>query len=89
MFSFFSEMVEKSGIPMDTILNGFRVVNLSNKMVYIEGFLKIVSFEGEFVNLKMKKGMLKVVGENLKIKNLNTNTVLICGNVFSVESYWC
>ena len=87
MFSFFSEMVEKSGLPMDTILNGFRIVNLSNKMIYVEGFLKIVTFETNLINLKMKKGMLKINGDNLTIRNLNTNTALVCGEIVGVESY--
>ena len=87
MFSFFSEMLEKSGIEKDSVLKGFRVVNLSNKMLYVEGFLKIVTFETDVINLKMKKGMFKICGENLFIKNLNINTILICGKIVSTESY--
>ena len=72
---------------MDTILNGFRVVNLSNKSVYVEGFLKIVTFENELITLKMKKGMLKIYGSDFTIKNLNTNTLLVCGNIVGTESF--
>ena len=87
MFSFFSDIIEKIGLEESSVLDGFRLVNFSNRAVYLEGFIKIVTFENTNISFKMKKGVLKINGEDLVIKNLNTNTVLVCGNIGQVESF--
>lgn len=87
MFSFFSDILEKSGLEISSVLDGFRLINFSNRAVYLEGFLKVVTFENTNISFKMKKGILKINGEDLVIKNLNTNTVLVCGNIGLVESF--
>lgn len=87
MFSFFSDIIAKIGLEESSVLDGFRLVNFSNRAVYLEGFIKIVTFENTNISFKMKKGILKINGEDLVIKNLNTNTVLVCGNIGQVESF--
>ncbi len=87
MFSFFSEVAEMSGLPLEILTNGFRVINFSNKAVYIENFKSILQFQTTEIGLKMKKGMMKVLGQDLVIKNLNENTVLVVGKIEKVENY--
>ena len=87
MFSFFSEVAEMSGLPFEILTNGFRVINFSNKAVYIENFKSILQFQTTEVGLKMKKGMMKVLGQDLVIRNLNENTVLVVGKIEKVENY--
>ena len=87
MFSFFSDILERTGLETSCVLDGFRLVNFSNKAVYLEGFLKIITFENTNISFKMKKGILKINGEDLIIKNLNSNTVLVCGSIGLVESF--
>ena len=87
MFSFFSDILERTGLETSCVLDGFRLVNFSNKAVYLEGFLKIITFENTNISFKMKKGILKINGEDLIIKDLNSNTVLVCGSIGLVESF--
>ena len=42
MFSFFSDILEKSGLEISSVLDGFRLINFSNRAVYLEGFLKLI-----------------------------------------------
>ncbi|MBR4003166.1 MAG: YabP/YqfC family sporulation protein [Clostridia bacterium] len=85
MYDFFEEIVNLSGLPLDIFNKGFRVVNLSNRTVFIEGFVNIVSFESTEIIIKLKRGIVKVQGENLKIKNMNLETILIVGSITNLE----
>ena len=85
MYDFFEEIVNLSGLPLDIFNKGFRVVNLSNRTVFIEGFVNIVSFESTEIIIKLKRGIVKVQGENLKIKNMNLETILIVGSIINLE----
>lgn len=85
MYDFFEEIVNLSGLPLDIFNKGFRVINLSNRTVFIEGFVNIVSFESTEIIIKLKRGIVKVQGENLKIKNMNLETILIVGSITNLE----
>jgi len=65
--------------------NGFRIINFNNVSCYIEGYKNILDFSPECISIKLFKGIIKLCGKDLKIKNLNLNTVLIVGQINSVE----
>lgn len=85
MYDFFEEIVKMSGLPLDIFNSGFRAINFSNKAVFIEGFVNIVSFESIEIIIKLKRGIVKVQGEDLKIKNMNLETILVVGNITNLE----
>lgn len=84
MFGFLEEVSNMSGLPFDIINKGFRVINLSNRAVYIEGFVALVEVEKTEITIKLKKGIVKILGEELKIKNMNLNTILVVGKVYNM-----
>ncbi|MBQ9792670.1 MAG: YabP/YqfC family sporulation protein [Clostridia bacterium] len=85
MFDFFDEIANRTGLPFDILNKGFRVVNFGNKSVFIEGFVSITNFEEEEISIKLKKGIVKITGKNLAIKNMNIDSIVISGNIFSCE----
>ena len=85
MFKFFDEIALKTGLPFDILNNGFRLINFSNNAIYVEGFTNIINFETNEVTLKLKKGIVKITGDNLKIKNMNLQTIMVVGNILTVE----
>ncbi len=85
MLSFLDEITSLSGLPFDYINNGFRVINLSNKAVYIEGFTALIDVTNFEIGVKLKKGVVKLLGDNLKVKNMNLQTIIITGDIKSVE----
>ena len=86
MYDFFEEIVKMSGLPLDIFNNGFRIINFSNRTVFIEGFVNIVSFENYEIIIKLKSGIVKIQGNDLKIKNMNLETILIVGKINSLET---
>ena len=85
MFDFFEDIAKKTGLPFNILNNGFRVINFCNRSVYIEGFKNIISFETSEISIKLSRGIVKVTGENLKIKEMNLEDITIVGNIFSTE----
>lgn len=85
MYDFLDEIASKTGLPFDILNKGFRIINFSNKSIYIEGFTNIVSFENEEIVLKLKKGIIKIQGKDIKIKNMSLETIVIVGDILFVE----
>ena len=85
MFSFLDEIASISGLPFEILNNGFRIINFCNKAVYVEGFQNIIEFSSSVLDIKLKKGVIKLKGFNIKIKNLNQNTIVVTGDISSLE----
>ena len=85
MFGFLEEISTLSGLPFDIINKCFMVINLSNRAVYVEGFTGLIYVEHHEIGIKLKKGILKLNGENLSIKNMNLDTLLVVGDIRNVE----
>lgn len=77
-----------NSLDMSITSNEYRYYNLGGKAVYIENFIKIIAFSKEEIILKLKKGMFKVTGSELKIVELNKGSMLISGSIKGVEVYW-
>lgn len=76
-----------NSLDMSITSNEYRYYNLGGKAVYIENFIKIIAFSKEEIILKLKKGMFKVTGSELKIVELNKGSMLISGSVKGVDVY--
>ncbi len=85
MFSFIDDISRLTGLPFDDLSKGFRVINISNRAVYVEGYKGLIDAESGEMNIKLKKGVIKVTGRNLRIKNLNLETLLIIGEIQNLE----
>ncbi len=85
MFDFFDEIANRTGLPFDILNSGFRVINFSNKSVFIEGFVSIINFLEEEISIKLKKGIVKILGQKLKIKDMNKDSIVISGIITSCE----
>ena len=68
-------------------INDYKFYNIAGKVVYIENFLKITSFSKEEIILKLKKGMIKVVGSKMLIHELTSSSIIIKGIIKGVEVY--
>jgi len=85
LFNFFEDISNLTGLPFDDLKKGFRVINLSNRAVYVEGYKGLIDTESGEMNIKLKKGVIKLTGKNLKIKNLNLETLLVVGEIQTFE----
>lgn len=88
MLNFFDDIANLTGLPMDLINKGYRVYNFGGKSVYIENYKNIINYTNQAIVLKLNKGVLKIQGQDLSIKELNLSTLVINGTINSVEVYW-
>lgn len=64
----------------------FRVINLGGNSLYVEGIKSVVSFGETEMRFQLKKSLLVVTGENLKVKYLDKTTCVLTGVIKVVET---
>ena len=77
MFNFFGEVKKHTGVKVDE----FHIINISNKLLYVEGHKGLVILSEELVAFKVKNGSVEVEGEDLYLKELTENTLKISGDI--------
>lgn len=85
MFNFFEEMATMYGINLGKY-NSFNLVNIANKLVYVEGQKGIIKITPQCITFKVKGSVISVFGQNLKLKRISENVLVIQGEIKQVES---
>ena len=83
MFNFLEEI--KENLKDSAGFDSFNLINLSGKLLYVEGHLGLVTLSKEIISFKVKKAAIIVEGENLTLAELSDNTIKICGTIKKVE----
>lgn len=84
MFNFFDEL--KKTIKNQNILDRYNIINMSGKILYVEGHTGIVSLSKENISFKFKGGVIIVEGKDLVLSELMPTTLKITGSILRVES---
>ncbi len=82
MFNFFKELKKDFSLPA---LDDYNLINLSGHALYVEGHLGVLLISENELCFKVKGGVVRVIGEKLRLKDLSPNTLCIEGNIFSQE----
>lgn len=85
MFNFLNEIKEILKNPKDLELNGYNLINLSGKLLYVEGHMGLVTLSKTIISFKVKKAVIIVEGEDMMLAELADNTIKICGKIKKVE----
>lgn len=83
MFNFFDEIKSKS----QEQLHDFNIVNMSGKLVYVEGHLGLTILSENLISFKIKSGKIVIEGENLFLSELTNNTLVIKGKIIKTEQF--
>ena len=85
MVGFLEEISKVSGIDIGVMAGCARVLYIGGKVVLVEGKTKLVEMTDEVVKIKLKKGMAVVTGKDLRLRNLNMESVMIVGDISNFE----
>ncbi len=85
MFNFFDELKKKS--TNSELLSNFNVVNMSGRLMYVEGHQGLTVLSTQMIAFKVKKGRFVVEGEELKLSELTENTMIIQGKIVKAELF--
>jgi len=72
-------------LPITSVILSYEYVNLSGKVIYVQGYGDILNFDDTHIILKLKDGELHIKGQNLNIRDLNPHSILIEGRILIVE----
>lgn len=87
MFNFFDEIKDKVSHLDNNLYNDYNLVNISGKLLYIEGHQGVTILNSQMIAFKIKKGRIVVEGENLILSELTPNTMLIQGKIVKTEIF--
>lgn len=87
MFNFFDEIKGNLKKIDRNILNSYNLINLSGKILYVEGHLGLTILTDSLIAFKVKKGRIEVSGSDLVLSELSQNTMKIEGNIKKVEEF--
>ena len=86
MFNFFDE-IKKRAYLKEEFFSDFNIVNMSGKLVYIEGHLGLTVLSPQTIVFKIKKGRVVMEGENMILAELTDNTMLVQGKIIKMEFF--
>ena len=87
MFNFFNEIKNKASGIDHNLLNDFNIINLSGKLIYVEGHKGVTIINSEMLAFKVKDGRAVIEGEALVLKELTENTLVLQGKIKKVELF--
>ena len=87
MFNFFEEIKKKAGDIDNNLLNDYNIINLSGKLLYVEGHQGVTIVNSEMLAFKIKRGRVVVEGEELFLCELTDNTLTVQGKINKMEIF--
>ena len=83
--AFLREIAALTELPFDTVFSGYRCVNFGGKSLYVQGHGGVVSFGTDKIDLRVGKRRLEISGENLSVKRLTHDDIVVVGKIAGVE----
>ena len=72
-------------IPSDVMLNLPKIVLVGNLQVFIENHRGIIEYTSEVVRVIVDEGEISISGENLSLRNIMVDEIVVEGKIKSLE----
>ncbi|NLL81548.1 MAG: sporulation protein YqfC [Tissierellia bacterium] len=72
-------------LPIDITLDLPRICLIGNIELSISNHKGIIEYDNQVIRINSKSGIIKVTGNELEIKNILSEEILIIGNIEQVE----
>ncbi len=82
---FFENIAEAFGISELNAEKFFRVALIGEERCYLEGVRSIKSYSSDKIELYLRKGGIRITGEELIINKFCAGDVAVCGKIKSIE----
>lgn len=80
-----TNLSEALELPLDITLDLPKIIVIGNKEVSVFNHKGIIEYNNHMIRINSRIGIIKVLGENLEIKNILTEEILIVGNIDNIE----
>lgn len=81
-----SSLTEILELPIDIAMDLPKIIILGNKVVSIGNHRGIIEYTDKLIRINSKIGIIKITGEELEIKNILSEEIVIEGQVEIVEN---
>lgn len=77
---------ESLQVPFESLMNTFTQIELlGNREAVVEGCKGILEYDENIIRLSINKLEVKFYGNDLSIRNLNSENIVINGNIHNIE----
>lgn len=80
-----ANLSEALELPIDIALDLPRITIIGDIEVSVSNHKGIIQYDKKIIRINSKSGIIKVIGNNLEIKNILSEEILITGNIEEVE----
>lgn len=82
------ELLEYIDSDISVLAGEFKCTIVGNRAIFLQNFKKIITYNTEKISFKLSKNYFYVEGNNLSIKEMGKNEVIItgCFNSFSFQT---
>lgn len=77
-----SELLE---LPREVVLDVPKLVFIGNNDLTIENYKGIIEYNDKVIRINTSTSMIKLTGQNLEIKTITAEEILIGGNISTLE----
>lgn len=81
-----SSLSEILDLPIDIAMDLPKIIILGNKLVTVSNHRGIIEYKDRLIRINSKIGIIKITGENLEIKNILSEEIVIEGEIEVVEN---
>lgn len=81
MIGYCNEYLKILKLPLNEIINEYKIIQIGSRLVEVINFIKILSYGTEMITLKVKDNEINIEGSNLEIKELDRKDIIIAGNI--------
>ncbi len=83
MNNFIEEISNIAKLPFNEILKDYKLIMISNKILYLSNYTKILDYSKSKIIFKVYKSKIEILGENMQISQINKKEIVIKGTIIS------
>lgn len=84
MNNLISELIDIAKLPFNEVSSDFKIIMLSNKVLHISNFTKLLDYTNQKIVIKVNKKQNVIInGEDLKICQINKKELAIKGKILT------
>ncbi|NLO40859.1 MAG: sporulation protein YqfC [Ruminiclostridium sp.] len=72
-------------IPNEVVSDRPRITTVGKREVFVENYKGILEFSNEIVRIKSNYGIITITGKNMKIREITSEDMIICGNIENID----
>lgn len=83
--NFKERLTEVLELPKEVVLNVSKITMIGNSSFLIENYKGIIEYGNNRIRINTGKGLMKIQGDGLSIREITSENIIIVGKISSLE----